>query len=277
MARRTSSLRSSSTRLTSCWHSPIGVQVYGEDASRAPCPAPTLAHRARTCQAGDVQGRLQQGRLPDRASGCSRRRAGSSTCARRPPVSSSSTWRPAPATSPTCAAPVAPRVVAVDLEVAQLRLGRERDHGVGWVVGDAVALPLRDGSADQVLSTFGLIFAPDPARAVEQAARVCRPGGVLGLATWSGHHLQRAQYDVMSASCRPARWPRPPRDLGQRGGGRRAAGPRRRRGDRRARGAHPHVRVDRRLVGGPLPHRAARRDGAAAPGRPGVRAPVASS
>ena len=89
-------------------------------------------------------------------------------------------------------------VVAVDLEVEQLRLGRERGDGTGWVAGDAAALPLQDGCADQVLSTFGLIFAPDPARAVEQAARVCRSGGVLGLATWAGHHLQRAQYDVMS-------------------------------------------------------------------------------
>lgn len=91
------------------------------------------------------------------------------------------------------------RVVAVDREVEQLRLGRREDDGIGWVVGDAVALPLADDCADQVLSTFGLIFAPEPARAVEQAARVCRSGGVLGLATWSGHHLQRAQYDVMTA------------------------------------------------------------------------------
>ena len=91
------------------------------------------------------------------------------------------------------------QVVAVDREPAQLRLGRTEDDGIGWVVGDAAALPLRDDSADQILSTFGAIFAPDPARAVEEAARVCRPGGVLGLATWSDHHLQRAQYDVMGA------------------------------------------------------------------------------
>jgi SAM-dependent methyltransferase len=89
--------------------------------------------------------------------------------------------------------------VAVDLEVEQLRLGREAGDAIGWVVGDAGALPLRDGVASQVLSTFGLIFATDPSRAVEQAARVCRSGGVLGLATWSDQHLQRAQYDVMSS------------------------------------------------------------------------------
>lgn len=91
------------------------------------------------------------------------------------------------------------RVVAVDLEVEQLRLGRRDGDGIGWVAGDAQALPLADRCADQVLSTFGMIFAPDPGRAVEQATRVCRPGGVLGLATWSGHHLQRAQVDVMDA------------------------------------------------------------------------------
>ena len=90
-------------------------------------------------------------------------------------------------------------VVAVDREPAQLRLGRTAGDGIGWVVGDAAALPLRDDSADQVLSTFGTIFAPDPVVAVDEAARVCRRGGVLGLATWSDHHLQRAQYDVMSA------------------------------------------------------------------------------
>ncbi len=91
------------------------------------------------------------------------------------------------------------QVVAVDREPAQLRLGRTAGDGVGWVVGDAAALPLRDDVADQVLSTFGAIFAPDPARAVAEAARVCRPGGVLGLGTWADHHLQRAQYDVMGA------------------------------------------------------------------------------
>lgn len=91
------------------------------------------------------------------------------------------------------------RVVAVDLEPAQLRLGRTDGDGIGWVVGDAQALPLADGVADQVLSTFGMVFAPDPALAVEQAARICRPGGLLGLATWSGNHLQRAQVDVMDA------------------------------------------------------------------------------
>ncbi|HWH29997.1 MAG TPA: methyltransferase domain-containing protein [Mycobacteriales bacterium] len=89
-------------------------------------------------------------------------------------------------------------VVAVDLVLEQLLLGRADGAGVHWTVGDAHALPLRDGSADLVLSTFGLIFADRPDIAVGEAARVCRPGGLIGLTTWDGSGLQRAQYDVMA-------------------------------------------------------------------------------
>lgn len=89
-------------------------------------------------------------------------------------------------------------VVAVDLVLEQLQLGRSDGAGVSWAVGDAHALPLADDSADLALSTFGLIFASRPDVAVGQLARVVRAGGLLGLTTWSGHGLQRAQADVMA-------------------------------------------------------------------------------
>ena len=46
------------------------------------------------------------------------------------------------------------------------------------------ALPYEDGSFDVVASAFGVIFAPEPAAAAAELARVCRPGGRLGLTTW---------------------------------------------------------------------------------------------
>ena len=56
---------------------------------------------------------------------------------------------------------------------------------VGTRVADAEDLPFEDGSFDAVLSTFGVMFVPDPERAAAELVRVCRPGGLVGLANWT--------------------------------------------------------------------------------------------
>jgi SAM-dependent methyltransferase len=50
---------------------------------------------------------------------------------------------------------------------------------------DAEALPFADGAFDVVLSTFGVMFAPDQERASAELVRVCAPGGRIGLACWT--------------------------------------------------------------------------------------------
>lgn len=52
-------------------------------------------------------------------------------------------------------------------------------------VGDAEALPYEDASFDVVVSTFGVMFAPDHSAVAQELARVSRPGGRLGLASWT--------------------------------------------------------------------------------------------
>jgi SAM-dependent methyltransferase len=52
-------------------------------------------------------------------------------------------------------------------------------------VADAQALPFDDGSFDVVTSSFGVMFAPDQERAAAELLRVLRPGGRLGLASWT--------------------------------------------------------------------------------------------
>ena len=69
------------------------------------------------------------------------------------------------------------------LEVAQARAELEGLH-LATAVADAQELPFEDGSFDVVLSTFGVMFAPDQQRAAEELLRVCRPGGRIGLANW---------------------------------------------------------------------------------------------
>ncbi len=79
------------------------------------------------------------------------------------------------------------RVTGLDLTPAMLRKARERAAGLGieWVEGDAEELPFEDERFDVVLSTFGCMFAPRHEVVADEIARVLRPGGRLGLCTWT--------------------------------------------------------------------------------------------
>ena len=50
---------------------------------------------------------------------------------------------------------------------------------------DAEALPFPDASFDVVMSTFGVMFTPNQEKAASELARVCKPGGTIGLANWT--------------------------------------------------------------------------------------------
>jgi ubiquinone/menaquinone biosynthesis C-methylase UbiE len=65
--------------------------------------------------------------------------------------------------------------------------GRAMAEGldVEFRLGDAEDLPVPDASFDAVLSVFGAMFAPDHQRAADEIIRVTRPGGTVGLASWT--------------------------------------------------------------------------------------------
>jgi len=81
------------------------------------------------------------------------------------------------------------RVTSTDYVPALLDKGRERARAEGLAVrfqeADVEELPFPDGSFDAVLSTFGVMFAPDQARTAGEMMRVLRPGGRLGMANWT--------------------------------------------------------------------------------------------
>jgi ubiquinone/menaquinone biosynthesis C-methylase UbiE len=52
-------------------------------------------------------------------------------------------------------------------------------------VADAENLPFGNGEFDVTLSTYGVMFAPDQARAAAELVRVTRSGGRIGLANWT--------------------------------------------------------------------------------------------
>ena len=80
-------------------------------------------------------------------------------------------------------------VTSTDFVGALLDRGAERARAEGlqaaFQVADAENLPFDDASFDAVLSTFGVMFSPDQPRAAAELARVCRPGGRIGLANWT--------------------------------------------------------------------------------------------
>jgi len=56
---------------------------------------------------------------------------------------------------------------------------------IKFQVADVEALPFETASFDAVLSTFGVMFAPDHVKSAAEMARVCRSGGRIGLANWT--------------------------------------------------------------------------------------------
>jgi SAM-dependent methyltransferase len=80
-------------------------------------------------------------------------------------------------------------VTSTDYVPSLLEAGRRRAEAEGHLVkfreADAENLPFDDGAFDVVLSTFGVMFTPDQERAARELARVCRPGGLIGLASWT--------------------------------------------------------------------------------------------
>ena len=93
----------------------------------------------------------------------------------------------------TSSAPLADRgvlVVPCDLSFGMLEVGKRRRPDLGFINGDATALPFADASFDAVTISFGLRNVVDPRRALTEMLRVTRPGGRLVVcefshATWA--------------------------------------------------------------------------------------------
>jgi ubiquinone/menaquinone biosynthesis C-methylase UbiE len=81
------------------------------------------------------------------------------------------------------------KVVSTDyvpalLEQSRVRAMAER-LAIDYREADAEALPFEDASFDNVVSTFGVMFAPNQHQAAVELLRVCKHGGKIGLANWT--------------------------------------------------------------------------------------------
>jgi SAM-dependent methyltransferase len=92
-------------------------------------------------------------------------------------------------------------VVASDLTPELLEAGRSRAEAEGveleWTEADAENLPFEDASFDVVMSSIGVMFAPHHQAAADEMARVCKPGGTIGLLSWTPEGMIGALFRTM--------------------------------------------------------------------------------
>ena len=92
-------------------------------------------------------------------------------------------------------------VTASDLTPELLEAGRTRAERMGveleWKQADAENLPFDDASYDVVMSSIGAMFAPFHQAVADELVRVCRPGGKIGLLSWTPEGMIGALFRTM--------------------------------------------------------------------------------
>jgi SAM-dependent methyltransferase len=92
-------------------------------------------------------------------------------------------------------------VTASDLTPELFEAGRQRAKAEGvtldWVEADAENLPFGDESFDVVMSSIGAMFAPHHEEVANELVRVCRPGGTIGLLSWTPEGMIGALFKTM--------------------------------------------------------------------------------
>ena len=99
------------------------------------------------------------------------------------------------------------KVTASDLTPELFDAGRARAAAAGveldWVEADAENLPFDDGSYDVVMSSIGAMFAPHHQQVADELVRVCRPGGTIGLLSWTPEGMIGALFRTMGPFAPP--------------------------------------------------------------------------
>ena len=105
-------------------------------------------------------------------------------------------------------------VLSTDYVPALLERAKARAAAEGLAVefeqADAENLQFQDGAFDVVLSTFGVMFTPNQEKAAAELARVCKPGGKIGLANWTPAGFIGELFKVIGRYIPPATGVKPP-------------------------------------------------------------------
>lgn len=93
------------------------------------------------------------------------------------------------------------RAVVLDVSAGMLAAGRRAEPRLVAVRADAHRVPLPDCSVDRVTCVTALHLLADPLRALQQAVRVCAPGGRVVFTTWQEQAWTATE--LLRAACAP--------------------------------------------------------------------------
>jgi ubiquinone/menaquinone biosynthesis C-methylase UbiE len=109
-------------------------------------------------------------------------------------------------------------VVATDYVPALLERAQARAASDGVMIetrdADAEALPFDNAAFDVVLSTFGVMFTPNPEQAAAELLRVTRSGGRIGLANWTPDSFVGQMFKIVGRYVPPPAGVRSPLEWG---------------------------------------------------------------
>ena len=111
------------------------------------------------------------------------------------------------------AARVGARVTGCDIATNWLLQARRSAAAEGLTIvfeeGDAEALPYGDATFDAVVSLIGAMFAPRPELVAAELTRVCRPGGLIAMANWTGAGFVGQMFKAIAKYIAPSGMPSP--------------------------------------------------------------------
>jgi len=88
------------------------------------------------------------------------------------------------------------KIVGLDNNEKMLASAREHSRGIEWQLGDATAMPFVKNEFDRVMCQFALMFISNRVAVIKEMLRVCKPEGLVVLATWGPLHHSGA-YDAL--------------------------------------------------------------------------------
>ncbi|HET6830943.1 MAG TPA: methyltransferase domain-containing protein [Solirubrobacterales bacterium] len=98
-------------------------------------------------------------------------------------------------------------VTGCDYVPELLERGRERARAerleIDFVVGDSEELPFGDSAFDAVLSVYGSMFAPDQPKVATEIVRVSRPGGIIGIVSWTPEGFLGSMFKTIGSHVPP--------------------------------------------------------------------------
>lgn len=80
------------------------------------------------------------------------------------------------------------KIIGLDNNERMLESARKKSPSIEWQLGDATSLPFEKNRFDRVMCQFALMFIANRVATIKEMLRVCKPDGLVVLATWGPLH-----------------------------------------------------------------------------------------